>query len=146
MKTRKVAVGVVFRNFPGGIKFLLLKRKHGWKGWEFPKGGVDKGETFREAALREVKEETGLKRLGLVKQVPGKIIYNYPKQYAKKHGYTGTLQKAFLVHALAGKVVVERGMFSGFEWLDAENAFRRLKWGNQRNLLRRIVNSFRSGV
>ena len=43
--------------------YLLLKRKKHWKGWEFPKGGVEKGETERETLLRELKEECGLKIL-----------------------------------------------------------------------------------
>ena len=36
-----------------------MKRKKHWVGWEFPKGGVDKGESPRETAIRETKEECG---------------------------------------------------------------------------------------
>ncbi len=39
-------------------KLLLLKNKNGF--WEFPGGGVDFGEEPREAANRELKEETAL--------------------------------------------------------------------------------------
>ena len=41
----------------GKLKFLLIKNN---LGWEFPKGGLDDGESHLEAALREAKEETGL--------------------------------------------------------------------------------------
>jgi ADP-ribose pyrophosphatase YjhB (NUDIX family) len=63
-KYRLAVFIVVYRrtkNFFGNkkIKYLLLKRKKHWVGWEFPKGGVDKGESPRETAIRETKEECG---------------------------------------------------------------------------------------
>jgi len=40
------------------------------KSWQFPKGGVEAGESYIDAALREVEEETGLSGMQLVKQLP----------------------------------------------------------------------------
>ncbi len=137
-RMRKVAIGIVFKKFPDGIRFLLLKRRLAdW--WELPKGGIERGETAKRAALREVREETGLKLLRVVKRLKGAIIYNYPKEYARKHGYTGTEQKTFLIESSGGSVSVEAHSFSGFAWLNRKDAIRRLKWGNQRNLLRRVL-------
>ncbi len=43
-----------------GQRFLLVhERKHG-QGWYLPAGGVEPGETFAEAALRETREEAGI--------------------------------------------------------------------------------------
>ncbi|MBI4167640.1 MAG: NUDIX domain-containing protein [Candidatus Aenigmarchaeota archaeon] len=138
-RIRKVAIGVVFRRFPEGVKFLLLKRRHGKDWWELPKGGVEKGETTKQAALREAREETGLERLKLVRRIKGAIIYNYPKEYSARHGYTGTEQRAFLLESFDDPVRVEKHSFSRFAWLSAKDALRRLKWDNQRNLIRRVL-------
>lgn len=56
-------------------KILLQNRvKSDWKGYTFPGGHVEKGESFVEATIREIKEETGLtvKNLQLcgIKQFP----------------------------------------------------------------------------
>ncbi len=40
------------------------------KSWQFPKGGIEPGETHAETAIREIQEETGLKDLTLVKKLP----------------------------------------------------------------------------
>ncbi len=48
------AGGIVFYN----NSILLLKRPSGI--WVLPKGRIEKGESSKEAALREVKEETGI--------------------------------------------------------------------------------------
>jgi 8-oxo-dGTP pyrophosphatase MutT (NUDIX family) len=60
-------------------KFILVQAAGGWvqdeKGqtlfmlrrgkWDLPKGKLDKGETLEQCAVREVGEETGLKKIGL---------------------------------------------------------------------------------
>lgn len=47
---------------------LVLVEQHG-NSWSFPKGGVEEGESFFDAARREIEEETGLKDLTLVQEL-----------------------------------------------------------------------------
>lgn len=57
---RVISAGIiVFRRTREGIKFLILY--HGRNYWNFPKGKIEAMEQSWQAALREVKEETGLK-------------------------------------------------------------------------------------
>lgn len=53
-----IAAGGIVQNKEGKVLFIYRKNK-----WDLPKGKVDKGETLQECAKREVKEETGAKKL-----------------------------------------------------------------------------------
>lgn len=53
------AGGVVYRKTSKGVKLLVVHRPN-YHDWSLPKGKLDRGETVRECAFREVTEETGL--------------------------------------------------------------------------------------
>lgn len=57
------AGGVVYRLQEGGALFLLIKDSY--QNWGFPKGHLETGERAEDAALREVREETGIDDLAL---------------------------------------------------------------------------------
>ena len=59
-RTHLSAGVAVLRNTPAGQRFLLLRA---YRYWDFPKGAVEPGETPLQAAIREVREETGLNDL-----------------------------------------------------------------------------------
>lgn len=54
--------GVIFRPGAAGIEIALIRKtlKGGKRVWCLPKGWVEPGESLEEAAVREVREETGL--------------------------------------------------------------------------------------
>ena len=61
----KASGGVVWRRAPGGSAELVVVHRPRYDDWSLPKGKLDPGETWEEAALREVLEEVGLRcRLG----------------------------------------------------------------------------------
>jgi 8-oxo-dGTP diphosphatase len=57
------AGGIPWRRVEGGLEVLLVHRPK-YDDWSFPKGKLDDGESAEDGALREVREETGL-RCGL---------------------------------------------------------------------------------
>lgn len=60
MKQEKSCGAVIYRKEKGETEVLLIQHKNGGH-WAFPKGHVEKKETEEETALREIREETGLK-------------------------------------------------------------------------------------
>ena len=75
--------GVVFRH-ADDVEFLLIRDPY--DNWGLPKGHIEGGETPQQAALREVEEETGLRGLELVAQLPtidwyfrdrGKLVHKF---------------------------------------------------------------------
>jgi len=58
---REISAGIIiYRKTKEGLKFLLLY--HGGGYWNFPKGKIEAEEKSLQAALREIREETGLTR------------------------------------------------------------------------------------
>ena len=60
--------------------------------WQMPQGGVDAGEDIEAAALRELKEETGVTSARLLLLTPGWLAYDFPADYQKKN-WKGQRQK-----------------------------------------------------
>jgi len=133
-KYRKAIFAVVYFKKGKKIKYLLLKRKLHWKGWEFPKGGVKKKETLVNAVKREVKEETGLKPIKIKKFYKiGK--YNYDKKYPDRKGFSGQTYSLYSTEVKKEKVRIDKKEHSAYKWVKFEKAIKKLTWGSQKKCL-----------
>ncbi len=72
---------IVYRPTQEGVKFLILYHRGAY--WNFPKGHIEAEEKSLQAAIRETREETGLKQSDL-KIIPG--FKAYEKFYFRKKG------------------------------------------------------------
>ena len=82
-------------------KVLICRRKN-TRTWQFPQGGIDKGEDIKKAMYRELSEEVGLSKddVSLVGQSEGTITYDIPKTIRSKvlgGKFKGQEQKWFLL-------------------------------------------------
>ena len=68
--------------------------------WQMPQGGVDKDESYLQAAKRELLEETGVKTVRVIKELDEWLIYDLPKNLVEKiwsGKYRGQKQKWFIM-------------------------------------------------
>ncbi|MBI2036319.1 NUDIX domain-containing protein [Candidatus Microgenomates bacterium] len=73
------AGGIVFKPSKGNIEILLIKDKN--NNWTFPKGLIEKSESPKEAARREIAEEAGLEGIVLVSEID--IIHYFYRFHGK---------------------------------------------------------------
>jgi 8-oxo-dGTP pyrophosphatase MutT (NUDIX family) len=133
-KYRKAIFVVTYTKQKDKIYYLVLKRKLHWKGWEFPKGGINFLETKKRAIKREVKEETGLEVLNIKKfEIFGK--YEYRKEYPDRKGIKGQTFSLYAVEVKKGKVKIDGLEHSDYKWLRFEEAIKKLTWANQKKCM-----------
>lgn len=139
-ETHRAAGVVLFLEEAGSRRYLLLRSALTRRPlWEFPKGGLEPGETDREAAERELREETGL--------VPGE--YALREGFREEERYLFTLGAGeervlvskrvvyFLAEAVTGRVHLSASEASEFRWAGYEEAQRLLRPPAKQDLLRR---------
>ncbi len=111
---------------------VLVCQRNGWKGpssWQFPQGGIEKGETPRQGLLRELHEETGLEaeEVSVVDWLPSWISYRVPEKNRQKQKngeepLFGQQQAWFLLEIRPGcSVDLSRAAHSEFtdsKWID----------------------------
>ncbi len=140
LKYRRGIFLVVYSKENKRASYLILKRKLHWKGWEFPKGGIERNESVKKMIIRELKEETGKKALKIKKfNEMGK--YKYKKLLKDRPGIMGQNYALYAVEIKFGKIKLDKIEHSGYKWLEFEDAEKRLTWPNQKKSLR-IVNSW----
>jgi len=90
-------VGVMLLNARAQV-FVGKRLDQTVEGWQMPQGGIDAGEEPRDAALRELKEETGTDKARIIGEMDEWITYDLPAHLigVAFHGkYKGQRQKWF---------------------------------------------------
>ena len=124
-------VVVYYRNTDkNAIEYLLLHYPGGH--WGFPKGKIEKSENLQEAALREVKEETGLDDVHIVGNFSQSITY----YFRERDGTTVDKEVTFFVGETKTKDVKLSEEHHDYVWLPIGQALEKLTYNNSRQLLR----------
>lgn len=121
---------VVYKNTENGRKFILIKNRRS-SNYSFPKGHVERGESYEQTAKREVLEETGLD----IKLING---------FRKTSEYTILKKIEKSVYIFAGfakttKVYIQRSEVEKYGWFSYEDAIKKLNFKNDKLILKSVV-------
>ena len=127
-------VGVMLRNANGDI-FVGQRKDRYIDAWQMPQGGVDKGEDARDAALRELWEETGVTAdlVEITAQTEDWLPYDLPQDLVPqiwKGRYRGQEQQWFLMEFKGTddqvNIETEHPEFSKWQWMPCDQLVDRI--------------------
>ncbi len=117
--------------------------------WQMPQGGIDEGESPREAALRELREEIGTGKAEIVAEYPDWLKYDLPPEISRRiwgGRYRGQMQRWFALR-FTGRdedIRLDRHTreFETWKWEDIER-LPDLVIGFKRDIYEKVVAAFR---
>ena len=120
-------VGIILLNNEN--KVFVAKRIDNPKNfWQMPQGGIDKGENYYEAALRELKEETSVVSVKLVQEIEEKLTYILPDNLIGiiwRGRFKGQTQKWFVMRFIGNEseinINTKNPEFLDWKWIDLED-------------------------
>ena len=120
-------VGIVVLN--KNNKVFVAKRIDNPKNfWQMPQGGIDKDEDFLSAAYRELKEETSIKSVKLIKEINGKFTYILPDHLIGiiwKGKFKGQTQKWFIMRFVGSEseinIKTKHPEFLDWKWIELKD-------------------------
>ena len=120
-------VGIVVLNEKNQI-FIAKRIDNPKNFWQMPQGGIDEGENFYQAALRELEEETSIKSVKLIKEIEKFTTYHLPDHLVGiiwKGRYKGQKQKWFIVKFNGDEkeinINTKSPEFLDWKWVNIEN-------------------------
>jgi len=118
------------RNADGQV--LVARRSDHPESWQFPQGGINRGENRLTAALRELKEETKLGKddITLVRDVGQWLVYELPEEERSKKTGLGQVQWWFVFQHRGGAPLPDvktaaANEFTASEWVPFAEAVNR---------------------
>lgn len=120
-------VGIMLINRRGDVLVARRADMPAAPAWQMPQGGVDWGETPREAAVRELEEEIGTAKAEILAESRVWLTYDFPSEVAARvwgGRFRGQRQKWFLMRFTGCDADIELGSrhaeFDAFRWVDPE--------------------------
>jgi putative (di)nucleoside polyphosphate hydrolase len=142
-----VAALVLSAKYPKECEVFIASRIDMDRAWQFPQGGIDEGETPKEALYRELKEEIGTDEIEIIDEYPGWLSYDFPENVAKKMApYDGQRQKYYLVKLKAGAKIdlnTETPEFSEYKFVKTKDIHKYVVFF-KRTVYKHVLKHFKS--
>ena len=120
----RLGVGIILLNSENKV-FVGKRIDNPVNFWQLPQGGVNKNENLLSAANRELKEETGVKSVKLIKEIDNWLSYELPKNLLGKiwkGKYRGQKQKWFIMRFIGREeeinIRTKNAEFKDWKWID----------------------------
>tara|TARA_Y100000591_G_C21337317_1_gene453154 strand:- start:46 stop:516 length:471 start_codon:yes stop_codon:yes gene_type:complete len=117
-------VGIIILNSDNQV-FVGKRKDNPGNRWQMPQGGVDKGESFINAMKRELFEETGIKKIKILKELEKIYQYELPENLVGiiwKGKYKGQKQKWFITRFLGNdneiNINTKHPEFIDWKWIE----------------------------
>lgn len=123
---------IIYMHAKEGSKFLLLYHGNGY--WNFPKGKLEAREKGLDAALREIKEETGLGGKDLIFRRPFRITNKFSFIREKKKIFKIVI--LYLAESKRAEIKISNE-HDGYGWFLYRDAARLLRYGSLRDILKK---------
>ena len=123
----RIGVGAIVLNSENKI-FVGKRADNPIDKWQMPQGGVDKGENFISAMKRELKEETSIQNIKILKQIDQWFEYELPKNLLGiiwKGKFRGQKQKWFVVRFIGNESEInlktKHPEFIEWKWIELDD-------------------------
>ena len=119
-----VAAIILSSKYPQKCEIFIASRIDISNAWQFPQGGIDDGESIKEALFRELEEEIGTRDVEIIAEYPTWVSYEFPPIIAQKmYPYDGQKQKYYLVKLKKGAKIninTETPEFSEYKFVSSK--------------------------
>ncbi|HKP69973.1 MAG TPA: NUDIX hydrolase [Pyrinomonadaceae bacterium] len=130
------AGGVVYRLIDGTVQIAIVKISDELR-WHLPKGLIDPGETKEQAALREVREESGIdgEIVGLIETIDYWFYAAYSGERRRYHKFV----HFYLMHFVGGDVGDHDHEVVESRWVPVDAAIEMLYFKTERDVVTKAV-------
>lgn len=133
MKVFRKNAGIILLN-PNNGKIFVGERIDTHDSWQMPQGGVEKNESYKFAAKRELREEVGTAKFEIIKQTGKFYFYEFPK-----HIKNPILKKKFLGQKQMWFLAIFKGTDEDIKIDRYHREFVNWRWEDPYEVLRIIV-------
>lgn len=134
----KTGVSAIIKADNGSKYFLILHRIKHWTGWEFLKGKIEEGESLEQALIREIKEETGLVKIKIIKK------FDFKREFVNK-GAPHVFDVFLVESSMNYPVVVDNKEHDNFLWAEPQRIIELLYWEDEKEAFKKALKVMKDG-